>query len=193
MELRNDDLQPVTLLANSFSEALQTSRSKTDRIEELLRKISKYTDSNTEQLFNQEPNVDQLAKLDNLDNVRRENLELMMEIQRQDYLSKKWKQVLQQNENILETIKLWISENPDQLEKYTIELENQYNKVESQYKGSIRGLQKDIDVTRDCIEKLLLILKSLERDLATGEQNIDQYNKKKSELVATINLLKSLQ
>lgn len=193
MELRNDDLQPVTLLANSFSEALQTSRSKTDRIEELLRKISKYTDSNTEQLFNQEPNVDQLAKLDNLDNVRRENLELMMEIQRQDYLSKKWKQVLQQNENILETIKLWISENPDQLEKYTIELENQYNKVESQYKGSIRGLQKDIDVTRDCIEKLLLILKSLERDLATGEQNIDQYNKKKSELVATINVLKSLQ
>ncbi len=194
MELRNDDLQPVTLLANSFSEVLQTSRTKTERIEELLKKISKHTDSNTEQLF--QPNPDSsndTQELDELDKLRSENLELMMEIERQNYLSKKWNQVLQQNENILKTVKVWISENPDLLEKNTIELENQYYEIESHYKTSIRGLEYEIKQSRECIDTLLVILRNFEQELILKENNVGYYNGKRKELVQAIQKLERLQ
>lgn len=194
MELRNDDLQPVTLLANSFSEVLQTSRTKTERIEELLKKVSKHTDSNTEQLFQPNPdNSNDTQELDESDKLRSENLELMMEIERQNYLSKKWNQVLQQNENILETVKVWISENPDLLEKNTIELENQYYEIESHYKASIKGLEYEIKQSRECIDTLLVILRNFEQDLISKENNIGHYNGKRKELVQAIQKLERLQ
>lgn len=194
MELRNDDLQPITLLANSFSDVLQNSRTRTDKIEDLLKKIGKYTDSKTEELFKQEPDKKETEEIDELDRLRNENLELMMEIQRQEFLSKKWMSLLQQNQNILETIKNWLVENPDTMLKSAIALENQFYEIEAQYKNSINGLKCDVKQSEQCIAKLGQILRDLDDELSeiTESKNIKKCNDRRNQLAGAINKLQDL-
>lgn len=194
MELRNDDLQPVTLLSNSFSDVLQSSRTKTDKIEDLLKKIGKYTDSKTEELFKHEPDHKDTEELDELDRLRNENLDLMMEIQRQEFVSKKWMSLVQQNQNILETIRNWLIDNPDTMMKTTIELQNQFHEIEKHYKSSIIGLRYDVKHSEECIEKVVQILQNLDDEFSTmtAQNNVTKYNEKRNQLTNAINKLQKL-
>jgi len=206
MELRNDDLQPITILSNTFSESLQQSRLKTEKIETLLKKISKHTDSNTEQLFTAQPQPESPSsssssqtqtqtglEIDDIDQLRTENLELMIQIQKQEVISSKWREILQQNENILETIKIWIKETPELVIKDNFEIKDQFYELESKYKNSLQGLGYDVKVSKCCIEKLIEILKSVEKIFGDLIDDTSKYNDKKEELVGIIKKMERLQ
>ncbi|CCH43939.1 hypothetical protein BN7_3494 [Wickerhamomyces ciferrii] len=161
MDFRNDDLHIVTYLSRCLSEALQNSKNRTSKIEESLKKISKYTDSNTDQLFRQEPDKDH-------------------------YISKKWEQVLQQNENVLETVKEWINENPELLTKNVLDLEDQLNDLKLQYRNSRIGVLNDVKISEHKIELVYGALQSILKEMESSESTKQQYINKRDELVKAI-------
>jgi hypothetical protein len=182
MEMRNDDLHPVTQLIISVSETLEDSRQRTARIEELIGKISQYRpivggdDGDSQDKIQEQP--------DKATRLRDENLQLMLEIQRQEYTTSKWTKLLAQNEDLLDSIMKWLrdSKGKHRLEEIRAKTDSIVEKLE----WSRLSLLEDAQMARHDIAKLQEITKGLEDCLDGDLEDLDMMIRKRERLATEL-------
>jgi ribosomal protein L3 len=182
MEMRNDDLQPVTQLIISVSETLEDSRQRTARIDELIGKISQYRtivggdDSDSQDKLQEQ--TDKAIRL------RDENLQIMLEIQRQEYTASKWTKLLAQNEDLLDSIMKWLrdSKGKHTVEEIRVKAESIVEKLE----WSRESLLEDAQMARHDIVKLQEITKGLEDCLDGDLEDLDMMIRERERLATEL-------
>lgn len=169
MELRSDDLQPVAQLANALNDVLEESHWRTEALYETLGRIGALS-----KIPIAKQRLDQHGGCLNRDEdestrLHRENMELMVEIQRQEYIGKKWDTILKQNTDLLDSMVSWLQENSDS--ESLSELRQKIQFLQNSSERSRELLLKKAEVAQQDAERMLEIVQALQslldKDIST--------------------------
>lgn len=172
MELRNDDLQPLAQLAAMLGDVLNESRERTARIEELVTRVAHAPAPQTNE---RTPASTESTRL------KRENLALLMEIQRQEYAEDKWTRVLQQNQELLESVVTWLRENKDA--RTLKEIKDKTAEIVRDSTESRQVLLEDAQRSRADAAKLIELVKTLQKDVDSDINGFGDAIKARAEAV----------
>lgn len=117
MEVKNNDMKSVIDLTTALEETLSISCSKINNINDLLKEISNLGGVQIEDIHSKETTTGiskfedcpSLSKVDQteeqeIEKLRKENLQLLLHIQRQQYLNVEMNRTINQNEGVITTL-----------------------------------------------------------------------------------------
>lgn len=164
MENSADSFEYFFHLAKTLSTECRSTRQGTERIEQLIKRLTKLTQTSFEELSS-EPDEDVKKKYESLkvenerDRLIRENYTLIYQIERQEYVCKRIWALIDQIEDLLESIKKFVVEQ----RAHRTKTERQF--VEMVLKSRIMQLQTSTEghasATRHSRTKLDFLLKEL--------------------------------
>lgn len=166
MEFRNDDLETVNVLTRELTGVLDRSRDKSNKIEELLSKLMSMRNIKFDKLSrNKEESSSNGDKESDIERLKNENLQLMVEIQRQQYISKKWDSIIQQNDEILRMMTVWIKNFSKQQEEAEQIISSSTRTSETVLRKSIDGLKQQIKASEDQISRFEDMISEVQNSL----------------------------
>jgi hypothetical protein len=178
MAYRSEELQPVTSLTNDLNSELKTSYRKIDKITDLLKKIGYHSNLEFEGSSQQQDkestdtNGDEGTKVtestddSRMQRVKNENLQLLMDIQREEYIGRKWRRILEQNEDIFNSLGDWIKMNLGNLSIDALEIDARAHLRQVKYSKKL--LADEIKVSEVAIDAMAHIIQEL-RDVIESE------------------------
>ncbi|ONH67111.1 hypothetical protein BON22_2872 [Cyberlindnera fabianii] len=188
MELRNDDLQSVALISSSLSDALEQSRAKTTLIEDLIKNIAKSEDINLDEPIRAEP-LNSNREVDELERLKSKNLQLILDIQRQEHLARQWDMTIQQNQRLLETIAEWAQTNPTKTQKDHKELTSQAQIAIDTLRESTKLLLEDVKDSEKDIAFMMDIVQELQKLVDQDIQNAEEMTRERTNASKAVNIL----
>lgn len=183
MELRNDDLQPVAQLASAVGDALEESRQQTLKIEDLVKSVAEGT--TTEAATSRDDHAQQPEAESEATTLQRENMQLVMEIQRQEFLARKWDGVLEQNKKVVESLISWLRDNS---EATTVEYAQRHTEsIISELLENRKMLLGEAASSLEDAAKLVAIVTTLKDSIDSDINNTKQLEANRQRLINLFN------
>lgn len=164
MAFKSEHLEPVTNLSNELCLELNSSHKKVEKIAEILKKISLISnidyENSSKQLIDVENKEKKVKEESNVEKIKKDNLQLILDIQREEFLNRKWKTVFEQNQEIFNSLTDWIKLNIEnevinRLEKEALT----HLKIINQSKSK---LQDDVKLSEQRIQNMVHIIQELQ-------------------------------
>ncbi|KAI5958332.1 hypothetical protein KGF57_002688 [Candida theae] len=99
-EKSTDELQALLTITSSLADRVNESDEAISKIKEIVKNLGE------EHISKEEPN--EMVKPDEVQQLERERLQLVMELQKQDYIHSRLVKLVKENQELLDTIKSYI-------------------------------------------------------------------------------------